>query len=226
MSFDFRYPTPLPSTKGWGPGYPDCQRDMIVPVAPFAGGVHKGIAELVALLAVEMAHNGLDYLVPGCWGFGCRGTKSSSGSGTVTPSFHSWGLALDINAPRNVFGAAEPTSEIATTKRWVVPFLTSYGFFWLGPSIKDWMHFSFVGSTQDAKDMTAKARREIGDDMGALDDYLDGGRMKRKGEPLPANANKYVREGYNEATRILEAAKTPKPGIPGPHDHNLIGKAE
>jgi hypothetical protein len=101
-------------------------------------------------------------MVPGCWGFGCRGTKSAGGGSGGVPSFHSWGLALDFNAPKNVFGADASSSELATTHRWVVKLMREYGFFWLGPPIKDWMHFSFCGSPRDAKRMTRKARRNLG----------------------------------------------------------------
>lgn len=152
----------MPSAKGWGPGWPNCQRDKIKPHPLFVGGVHQDIEELVNLLVAEMERRGFQFMSPGCWGFGCRGTKTSSGSTTGTPSIHSWGLALDINAPRNVFGAAESTSEIATKHRWVVKFLRSYGFYWLGPPIKDWMHFHFAGSPADARAMTRKARRKLG----------------------------------------------------------------
>ena len=162
MAFSFTYPTPLPSTKGWGPGWPNCQRDKIKPHPLFVGGVHQNIEELVNLLAAEMESRGFKFMSPGCWGFGCRGTKSSSGSTGGTPSFHSWGLALDINAPENVFGSPASSSDIASHNRWVVKLLRNYGFFWLGPSIGDWMHFSFCGSKRDARRMTRKARRNLG----------------------------------------------------------------
>jgi len=232
MTLDYRYPTPLPSTKGWGPGYPDCQREAIVPVAPFVGGVHKNLAELVGLLVPEMKKRGLTFMVPGCWGFGCRGTKASAGSLTATPSFHSWGLALDINAPENVFGSPEATSKIATRDRWVVPFLTSYGFYWLGPPIKDWMHFSFVGSPADARDLTAKARRELGDDMDERLDQLQAGTdafwaaFKAKGgDPgaPPATLKQWEKNGWANARR---GSRFPEPGTPGKHEHVVTGKAE
>jgi hypothetical protein len=214
VAFDYRYPTPLPSTKGWGPGYPNCQDIARQGESIFWPGVHADIAELVSLLVADMRRRGFVFQIPGCWGFGCRGTKSSSGSQSVTPSFHSWGLGVDINAPQNPFGNDRTNTQLGRPEfSWVDVLWRSYGFYWLGPPIKDWMPWSFVGSRIDAAAMTVRARNALGggDDVGALDDYLDGGRMKRKGEPLPANANRYVREGYNEATRIIEAAKTPAP---------------
>lgn len=161
MAFSFTYPYPMPSSKGWGPGWPNCQTDKIKPHPLFPGGVHRNIEELVNLLVAEMERRGFQFMKPGCWGYGCRGTKTSSGSTTGTPSVHSWGLAIDINAPRNVFGADKSTSEIATKHRWVVKLMRAYGFYWLGPPIKDWMHFHFAGTPADAKRMTRKARRNL-----------------------------------------------------------------
>jgi hypothetical protein len=225
MTFHFSYPTPLPSTKGWGSGWPNCQAAAREGTSIFWPGVHRDIGELVGLLVEEMRRRGFRFMDPGCWGFGCRGTKASSGSGTGTPSFHSWGLGIDINAPENVFGSAESQSKIATRDRWVVPLMASYGFFWLGPPIRDWMHFSFCGSPQDAADMTAKARRELGDEMtdaekqqlaravavanGVADFFANK-------EP-PADAHPDRKRTYNSLKR---AESRPAPGTPGPHGHD------
>lgn len=158
MAFSFTYPTPLPSTKGWGPGWPNCQTAKIVPDDVFAGGVHKRIKRLVDLLSAEIERRGYHFQDPGCWGFGCRGTKGGSGD---TPSFHSWGLALDVNAPQNPMNFDDPTaafnaSDIAQHNRWIVALLRDYGFFWLG-RVGDPMHFSFCGTPADADRMTRKA---------------------------------------------------------------------
>lgn len=157
MTFDYRYPTPLPSVKGWGAGWPSCQRAKIVPHPVFWGGVRSEIRELVDLLVEECRHRGYEFSSPGCWGFACRGTKNSAGAVGGTPSFHSWGLGLDFNAQENVFGAATHAMPA-----WVVRLMRAYGFFWLGPAIGDWMHFSFCGSPADARVMTAKARAVLG----------------------------------------------------------------
>jgi hypothetical protein len=226
MTFDFRYPTPLPSTKGWGSAWPTHDlRSIMVTVPPFAGGFHPEIAELVTLLVREMKQHGFEFVVPGCWGFAFRGTKSSSGSTGGTPSFHSWGLSPDINAPRNPFGNDRSNTELGQPQfAWVDALWRSYGFFWLGPPIRDWMHWSFVGSPADAKAMTAKAQRELGDDMSTAD-MRQGGALQREGKPLPHDANADMRYGYNLEERIEAASKKPLPGTPGPHEHNLEGKA-
>lgn len=204
MTFDFRYPTPLPSTKGWGSGYPNCRPEARAGESIFWPGVHRDIAELVQLLVDEMERRGFRFMEPGCWGFGCRATKGASGE---TPSFHSWGLAIDINAPENVFGADEGTSDIATRNRWVVTFLQAYGFFWLGPAIKDWMHFSFVGSPQDARDMTERARRELGEDMG-FQEYKEGRKAHRAGLALDPEWPNDKQFGWRERNAAM---KNPPP---------------
>lgn len=159
MSFDFSYPTRLPSSAGWGPGYPTCQTDKMVAHPIFVPSVHRHIKELVDLLVAECKKRGYKFETPGCWGFGCRGTKDSSGGQSTTPSFHSWGLALDFNAPQNPFGGSAAQSDIATNHKWIVGLMKEYGFFWLGPSIGDWMHFSFCGNPEDATQMLKKAKR-------------------------------------------------------------------
>ena len=179
--FDYTYPGTLPSAKGWGSGWPNCQTDKLTPLSirdrngqliPFAthawnagefepvkfpGGVRTEIHELLTLILHECDRRGFDFLSPGCWGFACRSTKSSSGSLSERPSVHSWGLAIDINAPQNVFGAT--THNLPD---WLPPLFHRYGFRWLGPPIKDWMHFDFCGSRKDAAEMTERARIQLG----------------------------------------------------------------
>lgn len=210
MAFDFVYPTPLPSTKGWGPGWPDCQLDKREPHDIFAGGVHRRIHELVSILCEYMKERGFRFMSPGCWGWGCRATKGSTGD---TPSFHSWGLGIDINAPQNVFGAPRETSDIATNNFWVVGLMREFGFFWLGPDIKDWMHFSFCGSPEDADRMTVKARNLMKDQR--FDEFLAGWRDHRQGDPEP-ETNAFRQAGWNFRR---EAVSLPHQQSPAEHDH-------
>lgn len=195
MAFSFVYPTPLPSTKGWGPGWPSCQEDKIVPDDVFAGGVHRRIKKLVDLLEDEIKRRGYHFQDPGCWGFACRGTKGGSGD---TPSFHSWGLALDFNAPQNPMnfddpGAAFRASDIAQHNRWLVGFMKRYGFFWLGGTatspIGDPMHFSFCGTPADADRMTKKAQADFAPAF-----TVKGKTFKSLGDAL-ARAKKILQDG-------------------------------
>ena len=232
MTLDFKYPTPLPSTKGWGPGWPDCQRDKIVPHPVFQGGVHKDILELVNLLVAELQRRGYKFQDGWSWGFGCRATKGGNGD---VPSFHSWGLALDFNAPINTFGASADQVQLAKDEyRWVVALMREYGFFWLGPWIKDWMHFSFCGSPADARALTEKARRELGGDEDvAYAEFKQGWKAFVAGKPEPADEGD-EKFGWNAASY---AANRPKPGdhkhdeyapvghTHGAHTHTVKGTA-
>lgn len=220
MTFDFRYPTPLPSTKNWGPGWPNCQTSKIVPHPVFQGGVRAEIKELVDLLVADLQRRGYRFAGDDSWGFGCRATKGSKDS--TTPSFHSWGLALDFNAQENCFGCSAASSDINVHNHWVVYFMHRYGFFWLGPSIGDWMHFHFCGNPADARAMTDKARNELGkrppaptpdpkpkpgDDMS---DYADGvaDYLDHPDRPLPLPAkwpNEKVR-GYKYSRQLVAQA--------------------
>lgn len=229
MTFDFRYPTPLPSTKGWGPGWPNCQDAARAGEAIFWPGVHRQISELVGLLVDECEREGFRFLDPGCWGFGCRATKDAVGTQNDVPSFHSWGLGIDVNAPLNVFGADRSRTQLGQPEyAWFVALWKRYGFFWLGPDIKDWMHFHFCGSPADAALMTEKAREELRD-MTTEQDIIQGsaaGREAPLGANPPAEKSAIWRWAFNEAQRIRKAETLPRPGEPAEHEHNIIGKAK
>lgn len=162
------------SARGWGPGWPDCQRNQIVTVS-FSGGlrlpVHRGISELVGLLVQETEARGYDVKEGESWGFACRAIR-----GTSSPSNHSWGLAVDINAPSNPMGSRLVTDMPS----WMPLLWEAYGFRWGGRyrSRPDAMHYEFMGTPSDAVRQTQRAR-----DAFALredDDMLrDGASMKR-----------------------------------------------
>lgn len=132
----------------------------------FPGGVRDEIRELVSLLLQVSERRGYINLEPGwCWGGACRPIKRPDGSLTTTPSNHSWGLALDINAPENPFGGATHTIDQPMAALW-----NAYGFRWGGdyPTSKDWMHFEFMGVPEDAKDLTEKARAGLAKEVEQL----------------------------------------------------------
>jgi hypothetical protein len=174
--------------RGWGAGWPDCNRSSWIPLSvlsvegrlvrlpshrirsdagsvafeeevEFPGSVREEIHDLVSLLLQVSERRGFINLQPGwCWGGGCRAIKRSDGTLTDTPSNHSWGLALDVNAPENVFGGATHTIPVPMARFW-----NTYGFRWGGdyPDTKDWMHFEFMGTPADAKAMTEQAREDL-----------------------------------------------------------------
>lgn len=145
--------------RGWGPGWPRCQGGNIVTIARADGvrlPVHREIKVLVALLCDETERRGYN-LVPGwCWGYACRSIRGSS-----SPSNHSWGLAVDLNAPKN------PMSSrlITDMPGWMPNLWNRFGFRWGGDysGRKDAMHYEFVGTPSDARKYTEMAIREFGD---------------------------------------------------------------
>lgn len=181
--------------RGWGPGWPNCDTskwvglEVLSPAGKvvrfpahkvssehgqlkfeeevtFGGSVREEIRELVSLLLQVSERRGFINLQPGwCWGGACRAIKRSDGTLTDTPSNHSWGLALDINAPENPFGGSSHTIERPMADLW-----NDHGFRWGGDysTTKDWMHMEFMGTREDAKEMTEKARTQLAKEVEEL----------------------------------------------------------
>lgn len=139
--------------RGWGPGWPHCQYSKWVTLVRSDGvrlSVHREIKVLVAFLCDETERLGYN-LVPGwCWGSACRAIRGSSRA-----SNHSWGLALDLNAPENPMG---PRNGKIRKHPKVITVWERYGFRWGGryQGRADDMHFEFMGTPADAKELTAK----------------------------------------------------------------------
>jgi hypothetical protein len=147
-------------SRGWGPGWPNCQGSKIVSLTvsgtKFPSGVRAEILELVSRLVQETKNRGYRFGNAndpsyGCWGYNCRPI-----GGTNSPSNHSWGLAVDINAPSN------PNKEppiVTDMPPWMPDLWTQYGFRWGGTySRPDSMHYEFMGTPQDAINQTTRAR--------------------------------------------------------------------
>jgi hypothetical protein len=158
----------------WGPGWPNCQSakinrgfyvDTVWGRVTFPGGVRWEICELVARLVQETSNRGYRFGIVGnpsygCWGYNCRAIAGSS-----APSNHSWGLSVDINAPKN------PMTSVLVTDMpgWMPDLWNAYGFRWGGDYInkKDAMHYEFMGSVADATRFTALARQNRLGEAGA-----------------------------------------------------------
>lgn len=142
---------------GWGPGWPNCQRKRMAAVSR-AGVkviVRKEIAQLVATLleATEKRH-GYDVKSDQTWGYACRAIRK-----TNKPSNHSWGLALDINAPSNPMS----TTFRSNIPPAVVAMWWSCGFYWGGwyRTLFDPMHFEYVGRPGDVAKHLENARKHL-----------------------------------------------------------------
>ncbi len=150
------------SNKGWGSGWPACggmagkivKLNMNRSGTSIAGGIHQGIAQLFGLIGNEVERRGYMFHSGWCWGSSCRQI-----AGTNTPSNHSWGLAVDINAPTNPY----TSSGQHDIPDWAFALFRQYGF-GVGADYsgkKDWMHVEFMGTPGDAAIMTALAAKNI-----------------------------------------------------------------
>lgn len=140
--------------RGWGRGWPVNRRPDMVNAG--ARGVvvpvHKLIAPLVDYLFEETFRLGYTIRKGQTWGYANRAVTGSS----TVPSNHSWGLAVDINAPANPYRedgrliTDMPAEMVALWKKW--------GFGWGGDyrTHKDAMHYEFMGTPTEAKAFVAK----------------------------------------------------------------------
>jgi hypothetical protein len=118
-----------------------------------AGGVvvlvHREIAPIIAALMNETIAGGYWLNSGECWGYANRAI-----TGTNTPSNHSWGLAVDLNAPHN----PQSYQLVTDMPGWMVDLWRRRGFRWGGDYAgrKDPMHFEFLGTPADARRMVAE----------------------------------------------------------------------
>lgn len=147
------------AVKGWGTGWPNCSAsaDTVTVTLKLSGTklyqIRNAISRLVQLLGDEVERRGYLFVPGWCWGGQCRPI-----SGTKVSSNHSWGLAVDINAPRNGYNS----TRAHDIPDWVFGLFRAYGF-GVGAdytgSKQDWMHVEFQGTPADAILMTALAER-------------------------------------------------------------------
>jgi len=154
---------------GWGSGWPAClDKSRRPPLAEVSRAgvklfVRREIGPLVATLfdATEQRF-GYDIKPGQTWGYGCRAVRGSK----TTPSNHSWGLAIDINAPSNPMGKTF-RSDIPPG---VVAMWWDCGFYWGGwyRTRPDAMHFEYVHRPSDVAGDLAKAARYVAGDGAAV----------------------------------------------------------
>lgn len=212
-----------PDTRGWGSGWPHCQTEDIIPLilngvtfrshdydpvrgfhsTSFSGGIHKGVHELATLLLLATVERGYKLHDGWCWGYACRAIK-----GLLPPvaSNHSWGLALDINAPLNPMG----DQLITDMPIWMPDLWNDYGWRWGGDydGRKDAMHYEFMGTPNDSKELTVKAGKEL--EVGLTDTqkdnltYIAGFRLRFEQEtPNEPDQPGPKRQGWRHADKLL-----------------------
>lgn len=113
--------------------------------------VHKRVAPIFKAFCDEIDARGYDLdAVADDWGYANRPIRGSS-----SPSNHSWGLAIDLNATKNPMSATLKTD----IPSWVIELAEQkYGLSWGGRyrTRPDAMHFEFLGTPADADRIVAR----------------------------------------------------------------------
>jgi hypothetical protein len=193
----------LASSRGWGPGWPNARTDHVVTAVCGANRIKLPVRLEIAVL-VQRLVAGLERqhgpFHPGqCWGFANRAIR-----GTSIPSNHSWGLAIDLDAPSNPMTSNPKAAH--TIGSYASGVAAKYGFRWGGDYIgrKDYMHFEFMGTPASAAALVRGAGPAAQPAHGRPD--LPGGGLRRgsSGEPV-----RWLQRRLNE--------------IAGPHGHGVLG---
>lgn len=152
----------LPSSHGWGSGWPNPDTAKIVSLnLPGFGAAQRGrreVTPLVEWLIAETERRGYHIRPEWTWGFSNRPVRGTEDRPNPVPSDHSWGTAWDLNAPTNGMNHAGPgwAAQHAAGKtdmpEWVPALWKAHGFDWGGDFAKrqDPMHMQFGGTPDDA----------------------------------------------------------------------------
>jgi D-alanyl-D-alanine carboxypeptidase-like protein len=139
-------------SRGWGPGWPNCD------IAKMANFIHRGwklqvrkeLLPLIQVLFVVSEQRGYQIKPGQTWSFNCRPI-----AGTRTPSEHSRGTAIDINAPSN----PHSSSFVCDMPTWLPTMFWECGFYWGGWYAKpDTMHYEYFYRISDVGRHLTKAR--------------------------------------------------------------------
>lgn len=153
------YPPPPPgvdsngsAARGWGNGWPVCQslQQRWIYLSNGVGlQLRREVSEMARLLLNETLRRGYQIRDDDSAGFVCRAI-----TGTLIPSNHSWGLAVDINWRDNPMGTH--TTDIPV---WMVNLMWKYRWYWGGwYEHPDPMHFEYVGTPAQARIHTAAVK--------------------------------------------------------------------
>ena len=155
---------PDPSSRGWGPGWPNCQTNKVKTLVRPDGlrlPVRVEIMEMVAWLLDETERRGYDIRPGETWCYACRQIR-----GSTKPSYHSWALSLDLNAPANPMLYGKPGWQWlhdhgrTDMPKWLPDLWKAHMFGWGGdyPNRQDAMHLEFMGSPADAARITRELK--------------------------------------------------------------------
>ena len=224
-----------PSSRGWGPGWPTSRLADQVPLEYITGRIHKDIHDLIFMLCRETENRGYNIRKDWSWGYASR----PIGNGN-RPSFHSWGLAIDINAPTN------PMRRPLTTDMpgWMPEMWKSFGFRWGGDyrTTPDAMHYEFMGTPADAVKYTREAEQKFQSSVSTP--VVDRPANKNNAERMVESMERLSlsnqsspsgsRAGWRRAQSLLAAAGNPPrntfnasnipDGIPGGGTRDALGR--
>jgi hypothetical protein len=150
---DLRDYSKLPDQKGWGA--PCAAAHATVTLTYARVTVDARIAELVGLVMRACESRGYIFRAVDTGAYNCRKI-----AGTTTWSNHAWGLAVDCNWQSNPY----TTGTTHDIPDWMHNLWNRYGFAWGGDytgSRRDYMHFEFMGTPQQALLALALARAEL-----------------------------------------------------------------
>lgn len=140
--------------RGWGA--PPVPRSRIVTIrtGDVLLPVHTRVAALVRALCDETQRRGYTLVDGWCWGYAPRPI-----AGSTAWSNHAWGLAVDLNAPKNPMGSRLVTDMPA----WMPRMWEEYGFRWGGRYVTrpDAMHYEFMGTPAQASAYAARAAEQF-----------------------------------------------------------------
>jgi hypothetical protein len=160
-----------PEDFGWGA---PCDTNTLTTVtsAGIRWTVRKEMAPIVVAF-VQHWHESVEPLDSAqCWSFACRNIR-----GSTSPSFHSWGLALDLNAQKHPLGKRGTFSRDQETA--IRELCQRYGFRWGGDfdDRADEMHVEVavtpttaakIAATLEDNDMTPEQAQMLADIAGGM----------------------------------------------------------
>ena len=204
----------LASTRGWGPGWPNPHVDRIVTAVCGANRVklpvRAEIAVLVQRLVADLEHQHGPFHPGQCWGFANRAIR-----GSTTPSNHSWGLAIDLDAPSNPM-TTNPRAP-HTIGSYASGVAAKYGFRWGGDYVgrKDYMHFEFMGTPASATALARGVRPPAGNGRPLL-------HRGSAGEPVRSLQRRLNQVAGPRGHAVLHGRQLAVDGIFGPLTEQVV----
>jgi len=194
--------------------------------------IHSELDELISMLMDLTELSGYNIKPGETWGYSNRPI-----SGTRIPSNHSWGTAVDINAPSNPYASREwhrrnargtrpfGLALVCNIPQKCVSLWEGNGFRWGGRYYEkpDPMHFEFLGSVSYARAKTA-----------AMKDFLTKPKLVQFGDwPNKTNKPNLKPGSTGEAVKYLQKVILAKggayitvDGVFGPHTQSRVSQVQ